>query len=227
MRERFAAICSLIEPCHVFADVGCDHGFMAQYVLEHGLCRKVYITDVSAPSLKKAETLLSPYILEGKCVPVVSDGLDGIKEKCDFVLIAGMGGEEIVKILSRVPLPPRFLLQPMKNTERVRAFLLERGAAIERDFTVAEGGKVPKYYDILLGRAEGGDVYTARERRYGRDNLRGASIAFLRQMREEAEKIRLRLTRPMQEKSRLALEAALSEKEEIIHGLEGIIQGDR
>ena len=101
---RIDIICSHLPEADVFADIGCDHGYCTQYMLKNRRCRLAYISDISAGSLQKARTLLAREVEEGRCIPVVADGLDGVKE-CDLVLIAGMGGEEIVRILERGYLP--------------------------------------------------------------------------------------------------------------------------
>ena len=42
---RIPAICSRLEKCGVFADVGCDHGYCAQYMLQNGLCDFAVVSD--------------------------------------------------------------------------------------------------------------------------------------------------------------------------------------
>lgn len=226
MKGRVAHICSLLPPARVYADVGCDHGYMAKYVLSHGLCEKMYITDLHAGSLKKAERLLEREIDAGKCVPVLCDGLSGVPEPCGFVLIAGMGGEEIAKILERDGIPARFLLQPMKNSDKVRRLLVTGGARIERDYTFSEGDGPRRYYDVILGSASGGDSYSEKEFRFGRDNVRGKSPDFLLEMREELQKTEERLMGRLGERSRAKLEALREEYREIIHEVEGIVRHD-
>ena len=195
---------------------------MTAYMLKNGLCGRAYISDVSAKSLKKAEKLLARPIAEGRCFPVVADGLDGLPEPCDFVLIAGLGGEEIVKILSRAYIPPRFLFQPMKNSEKLRRFLVERGAKLERDYTFSEGKTRRKYYDAILGSASGGDSYSEKEFRFGRDNLNGNSpYPFLYAMKEELGKTEERLKGGLGAASREKLSGRRKELEEIIHEVEG------
>ena len=196
---------------------------MAQYMLENRLCERAYISDISAASLKKAEQLLCGYIRAGKCIPVVADGLDGIPEPCDLVLIAGMGGEEIVKILSRGVLPARLVLQPMKNSDKVRRFLLGRGAHLEQDFTFSAGSAAKKYYDLIVCRGEGGDRYSEREIAYGRDNLRGTSEAFLEKLKEDRAKLYERLERPLSAASRRAIGGELEQTEEIIREITRIL----
>lgn len=221
--DRIASICAELPPARVFADIGCDHGYMTRYMLQNGLCERAYISDISEGSLKKAKTLLAAEIAAGKCVPVVADGLEGLPETCDLVLIAGLGGETIVSILSKRELPPAFVLQPMKNADKVRAHLLARGASIDRDFTFAEE-RTGKFYHLIRGRRGGGrkEDYSAREIKWGRDNLNGASPrGFLAMMRKEREKLLCRLSvKELSARSRSSLSARLEETEEIIHDVE-------
>ena len=213
--DRLSLICAHIPACRVFADIGCDHGYCTAYVLEKGLCERAYVSDISAACLKKAETLLAAEIAAGRCVPVCADGLDGVKD-ADCVLIAGMGGEEIVRILSRAPLPECFILQPMHNVEKVRRHLLARGAHIEEDFTFEDG----KFYDLIVGSAAGGDVYSDFEYRYGRDNLKSPSAAFLRKVRKDADVLREALAAGVRGEQREALREKLHELEAISDAIE-------
>ncbi len=220
MTGRIAEICSCLTPARVFADVGCDHGYMTRYMLKNNLCGRAYITDIHAGSLEKAKILLKDEVEAGRCIPVLCDGLDGVKEPCDLVLIAGLGGEEIVKILSRVPLPARFVLQPMKNSGKLRAYLVERGAKILSDRTFEDG----KFYDLIVGEGQGGDDYSDFEIKYGRDNLRTPSAAFLRFLEKEKGKLRARLARRgMRRESRDEMRAKLYELEVITDAIEGTL----
>ena len=210
---RIETVCSHLPRCAVLADVGCDHGYCTRYAFDNGLCERAYITDVSAPSLKKAARLMQKEIAAGRCIPVCCDGLDGVGELPDCVLIAGMGGEEIVSILARLPtLPASFVLQPMKNSEKVRAFLCGRGAGITADYTFSDG----KWYDLIAGCADGGTKYSAFECRYGRDNLLSPSDAFKKKLLHEAHAVR----------EGLRAGAAGTRREALLercHELEGII----
>lgn len=211
--ERVETICSLIPQGQKFADVGCDHGFCAQYVLNKGLFSTVYISDISRGSLRKAEALLKKYIDLGRCVPVLADGMKGLPNDCDCVLIAGLGGEEIVRILDEGYLPENFVLQPMKNSQKVREFLLERGANITRDFTFGEG----YFYDLLLGVNRGGCSYSPLELQFGKENLRSPSLSFFHKIEAECRKIDDYLLRDLGENSRREMTERKSLYEEVLH----------
>lgn len=188
LTKRLAAVCGELEKCDTFADVGCDHGYCTLYMLENGLCRTAQISDISAKSLKKAQALLSAYIAEGRVCPVVCDGLAGIDRGTEQVLIAGMGGEEIVKILSDGFLPPKLVLQPMKNAEKVRAFLLGRGYALLHDHTFyAE----KKFYDLIKA-VKGGkqEEYNKDMLSFGRENILSPTEDFAKMLERDISRCR-------------------------------------
>ena len=200
----------------MFADIGCDHGYCTRFALRNGLCKKAYACDISDACLAKARTLLEREIADGTCIPVCSDGLDGPQAEADCVLIAGMGGEETVRILSGRPLPAFFVLQPMKNTQKVRRFLLPRGARLHLDVTFAEGNK---FYDLLTGEGTGGDAYSEFEYRYGRNNLKTPSHAFFRKLKKDIGTLRRALRSAAGEQRERLLER-LHEAEGIADAIE-------
>lgn len=186
MKQRFERIFSVIPECSTFADVGCDHGIISFEMLKKSKCAKLYYGDVSAPSLKKAEKLLSRF--GEKAVGIHCDGLKNFPP-CDCVLIAGMGGENIIDIIDCAPFYPQtFVLQPMKNGDKVRRKLLEKGYFLSRDFKFfAEN----RYYDLMVAQ-KGEGVLTEEETLYGKDNVNFPSDDFLGFLKEEiAEKERI------------------------------------
>lgn len=178
--KRIDILCSLLKKAKIFADVGCDHGYCSEYMLKNGLCERAILSDISKGSLAKAERLLQDYIDEGKAVSVLGDGFYGVPRDTDEVLIAGMGGSEIVSILSDKKygfLPAYFVFQPMHDSEKLRRYLVEKGAKILRDDTFFDG----KYYDVIVGEGAGGDErYSPAEYEFGRDNLKNRGEAFLK-----------------------------------------------
>lgn len=170
---RIEELCALTDKCESFADVGCDHGYVARHVLASGKCRNVIITDISAKCLAKAERLLSEYIAEGSCRAVCCDGLKGVPADIGQALIAGMGGEEIIRILSESFIPKKFILQPMKNADKVRRFLLEKGCKITYDGIF----KDEKFYFVIKGENSGGSgEYTPAQLAFGRDGIGSAAL---------------------------------------------------
>ena len=166
---RIEIICSYLDDCQSFADVGCDHGYCTLNAFNSGKCKTAVISDVSAKCLAKAQTLLKQYIDSGVCKSVCCDGLKGIPKDTEQVLIAGMGGMEIIKILKEGFIPQKFVLQPMKNCKLVREYLLDNGCKLTVDDMFYDG----KYYFIIKGeRSENSQKYSNLELYFGRDSLK-------------------------------------------------------
>lgn len=175
MTKRLQEIYSLLPNCKVFADVGCDHGYIAKAMLDGEKCQKVIISDISDKCLQKAKDLLAKELQSGVAEAIVSDGFDNLPF-CDLALIAGMGGEEIVAILKKAKnLPEKLLLQPMKNTDKVRACAVALGYKIITDYTFYSS-KI--YYDVIL-LERGEDSLSLEEIEFGRTNLQKRPEAFI------------------------------------------------
>jgi len=168
-----------LEKCSSFADIGCDHGFFTEYMLKNNMCERAYISDISKECLSKAELLLKDYIAQGRVVSRVADGLKGADKNTSLTLIAGMGGMEIIKILSEGFLPLKFVLQPMKDSPRLRKFLVDSGAKITLDVTFADGGY---FYDVIKGERSGGSRYSEDELAFGKTNLVEPTSDFIKKI---------------------------------------------
>lgn len=150
--DRIKKLCGYLDKCVTFADVGCDHGYCTEYMLKAGLCKRAVVTDISGKCLEKAKSLLKNYIKSGVVTAVCCDGLQGVGADADEVLIAGMGGEEIVKILKNSFIPKSFVLQPMRNLRTVREYLSGCGVHISLDEPFVSDGK---FYFVIKGANSG------------------------------------------------------------------------
>ncbi len=182
-----------VAPANVIADVGCDHGLVSEKLLKANKAKQVIFTDVSAKCLKKAETLLADFVANGSAKPYCVDGLQGVTEPVEEVIIAGMGGEEIIKILSecldRLPIK-KLVLQPMKNCKEVRKFLIKRGFTIGLDYTFYYADK---FYDLITAMKlpeNVWDYYTEDEYEFGRQNLKIKEKDFVRKINSEINSVR-------------------------------------
>lgn len=210
--NRITELYSRLRPCRLFADIGCDHGFVAELAVKNGIAEKVYISDISAKCLAKAEKLLAVHIRTGTVKSYVSDGFAAFEETPDQALIAGMGGEEIVRILSEArELPERLVLQPMKNASAVRRFLTQNGYKLLEDVTFRE----VKFYDVICAE-RGKDELTPDEEFFGRTNLEIRPEAFLEKIGNEIADIGEYLKKPMSEESREELLARKKRLESVL-----------
>jgi len=121
------------------ADIGCDHGKLMYDMFERGLIDYAFVSDISEPSVNKAVKLLSEahYPFDY----AVADGLSAIKPEFDIeeVVISGMGGLEIIKILQNNRLNlDKFVLQPQNNELKLKQYLIKNGYNIIRDEIVQD-----------------------------------------------------------------------------------------
>lgn len=147
--ERLEAIVDLCPTAKKIADIGCDHGYVTCELILQSKAEMVIASEKSADCLNKAVTLADSINI----MPFISfrqgDGFDAITkyDKLDCAIIAGMGGLEIIKILSKRPKKLYdFILQPQSDVILLRQYLVANKFNIVVDKLVKEGNK---YYNII------------------------------------------------------------------------------
>lgn len=167
--ERLRQALFLAEPCELCADVGADHGRLSAALLQSGRARRVLVSDVSAPSLLKAKTLLGGLGLSDRAAFVVADGLHALEAlegaAPQHVFILGMGGQTLSRILQEGRSLLRgatLVLGAQTDLPLLRETLCQIGYRIRREIVVEENRR---YY--ILTRCtpalEGEPVYDERE----------------------------------------------------------------
>lgn len=144
--KRLAAIAEEIN-CRVLADIGTDHGKIVVYCLQSGRAERAYAVDISQKSLQKARILAQSRGVDASIAFVVGDGLTDVGDDADCVVIAGMGGYEIIRILSGRRLDTRYVLVPHQDAAALRFYLSENGYFAEKDYVISEG---KRFYDIIV-----------------------------------------------------------------------------
>ena len=188
---RISAICFECK-AKVIAEIGADHGFITKNLFETNKIDFAYCTDISYKCLEKARKNLSMY--KNKVEFLVGSGLDVFEEKMinqkkpQEIIIAGMGGKEIINILSsrNAKCFDVFILQPQKNIIQVRQFLVDNYFYIEKDI-IAKEKKM--FYNILrVVRTGKKDSLTPLELEFGRTNIKERGDDFLQYIKREIKK---------------------------------------
>ena len=154
LSKRMTAVADMVSKQNTVADIGCDHGFVSIYLIQHGICKKVLAMDVNDGPLERAKEHISMRGLSDYIEVRKSDGMEKIgmdeKPEADAAIIAGMGGRLTVRILSdglkKARLMQEIILQPQSEIFLVRRFLMENGFFIAEENMVLDEGK---YYQIL------------------------------------------------------------------------------
>lgn len=157
--QRLLAIVDLVRKTATVVDVGCDHGYVANYLVEEKLAKKVYATDISEPSLRKNERFAYMRGNDQRVISLLGDGLEPLKDKdYDLVIIAGMGGDLIIKIIEESfdqVKGKTLVLQPMTQRDSVRKYLVAKGFKIQEEKIVRDKNKFYEIMKFIPGKDQG------------------------------------------------------------------------
>ena len=145
------AVASMVTPGNVLADVGTDHGYVPISLVQRKRIPRAIAMDVNKGPLQRACEHIAEFQLE-ECIETrLSDGVKKLKVgEVDSILIAGMGGELVIHILSDglevCRSVKELILQPQSELDKVRRFLRENKFQIVDEDMVIEDGK---YYPMM------------------------------------------------------------------------------
>ena len=154
--KRLLCCASMVQPGSRVADIGTDHGYLGIYLLQSGAARHVIACDLRKDPLENARRNAKLFGVDGAMELRLSDGLEKIlPDEVDTVVMAGMGGDLIKKILSQCPWRKReglqFILQPQSAGNVLRRWLCEDGFEIQREEPVQDGHFLYTVMDIRQG----------------------------------------------------------------------------
>lgn len=144
----------MIENGRGLIDVGTDHGFLPAALAAGGYSGKLFASDINAMPLSRARETAHACGAEDRIVFLLSDGLDACpKDEIDTIVMAGMGGELICRILDRAEWclehSYTLILQPMTKIEVLRYWLANNGFQLTEERLVEDGGIL---YQIIKAR---------------------------------------------------------------------------
>ncbi len=150
LQPRLRAIADLVPNGARLVDVGTDHGFVPVDLLLSGRITCAIASDIGAAPLDHARRTAEQYDITDGIEFRLCNGLNGIsKDEVDCIVIAGMGGDNIVSILEAAPWTRSgtfLLLQPMSKAEVLRRWLNQSGYNVLAECLVADKGVI---YPIL------------------------------------------------------------------------------
>ncbi|MCR4651866.1 MAG: class I SAM-dependent methyltransferase [Lachnospiraceae bacterium] len=186
------------------ADIACDHGLVAIYLIEQGIASKVCAMDIAEGPLEHAHNNIRDRGLADKIDVRLSDGLqklkvdaDGIPE-VDTIIAGGIGGRLAVKIIEdSLDVALRLksvILQPQSEIDFVRIRMSELGFLLKDEKMTLEEGK---FYTTLLyeprdpveaGPEQGKEAYSEVELIYGPCLIRKKDPVLLDYLKIEYDK---------------------------------------
>ena len=174
--KRIKFLASIVNSYGTVVDVGCDHGYLGYLILKNSK-NDVIFTDISNKCLEKAKNLIEKENLNSRSYFVCTNGLENIKNSVDTVVIAGMGGYEILNIIKSAKIKVnKYVLQPMKNVLTLKSELIKIGYKIEFDKIIKDG---KKFYEYLIVTKNEENLLLRQDYFFGKDNLMSFDNEFI------------------------------------------------
>ena len=187
LSKRLQAVADLVSNGVTVADVGTDHGYIPIYLVESGKNKCAIAMDINRGPLDRAE--------------------------CDCVIVAGMGGGLVIKIMEDGEEIFRnlteFILQPQSEIAKVRQYLCEHNYRIIAEDMVLEDGKFYPMMKVANGSAE---EYSTLELRYGKLLLR-EKHPVLKLFLEKEEKTKEQICRQLRKEEGIHIASRIAELE--------------
>lgn len=151
LSKRMSAVASMVTKGNRLADIGTDHGYVPIALVEQGYIPSAIAMDINQGPLDKAREHIAAQRLDNCIQTRLSDGVDALEAwEADTILIAGMGGELVIHILSQgeavCKAAKELVLQPQSDLDKVRKYLRENGYRIVDEDMILEDGK---YYPMM------------------------------------------------------------------------------
>ena len=182
MNKRLLLIADNIENGKGMIDVGTDHGYLPVYLAQNSYSGNIFASDINLDPLNKAKSHAAEADLEDRIKFFLCDGLkDCPRDEIDTIVIAGMGGDMIVKILDEgywcMDSKYKLLLQPMSKAEILRYWLVYNDFEINKELLVDENNSL---YQIIETRFGGRTKHNDAELYTGKATLAGDKELYRR-----------------------------------------------
>lgn len=189
--NRLKEIANFVTRGYTLADIGTDHGYVPIYLVEHNDIPHAIAMDVKNGPLEKAKENIRKEQLDEKIETRLSDGLEKLEEnETDSILIAGMGGPLVVKILTEgskiAKSAKELILSPQSELAFVRRFLEEHQYQIVAEKIIYDEGK---YYTVM--KVKNGHDYYEKEYSflYGKADVQIDLEIYMRYLHKELSKV--------------------------------------
>lgn len=216
LSARLSAVASMVPANASVIDVGTDHAMVPVWLIQAGVSSRVLATDIRPGPLQRAAALLERTGTGDRIQLMQTDGLSGIQPGMyDTLILAGMGGETMISILSAAPWAQASLLlilSPQSKQAELRHFLLESGWNIMSESLVEDAGRI---YPILTAKGGAGMAHSLAELHLGKLELIGGDPLLSRLLEKEIE--RAAKAAPFDSQAAMLLEEYISIQRRIFH----------
>lgn len=158
--KRLNFIKKLIKNNEKVLDVGTDHALIPIMLYNEKITKFIDVSDINIKPLNIAKKNIENEGIEKKINLILSNGFENINPNLyNTIIIAGMGGITISKIISSKKFYGRYILQPTTKFETLRNTLIKEGFKIKNEWIVKEG----KIYNLIIESVKGKQKLTNKE----------------------------------------------------------------
>ena len=149
LSKRLETILNMV-PKGIAADIGADHGKLIIALFEQGIISHGYAVENKIGPYNRLVKALTTANLIDDIVPLLSDGIKDLPPNVGTVIIAGMGGDNIIDILKKYPGKTKqiqtLIVDAHNNVPKLREVVSKMGFAIAEEQIVFEDGI---FYEII------------------------------------------------------------------------------
>lgn len=156
LSKRLNAVAHMVEQDARIADIGSDHAYLPTNLILNQRIKFAVAGEIVKGPFENAQHEVFSYKLTDKIKVRLADGLAAIKseDNIDTVIIAGMGGILISKILDEGEYFPNLILQPNTDEQAVRQWLQKNNYKIVKEDIVAEGHHTYEVIQAVFGQMD-------------------------------------------------------------------------
>lgn len=166
------AVASMVTAGYTLCDVGTDHGYVPIALVQGNIIPKAIAVDINKGPLERANEHIRANGLTEQITTRLSNGLEAIHDgEVDSIVIAGMGGELVIHILTAGETVCRsakeLILQPQSEVSKVREYVRNTGYKIVDEDMILEDGNTIRCSDVCRVRTiPHGTIWTRRRLLY-------------------------------------------------------------
>ncbi len=157
LSKRLQMNVSLVPQGARVADIGCDHGYAAIWLIQNQVTEKMIALDINEGPITRAKEHIRREGLQSRIACRRSNGMEKLEPgEVDTLMIAGMGGPLMIDILNARPdvlaKVQTLVLQPQSEIGLVRDKLSDFGFQLVQEKACRDEGKF--YFAMLANRSE-------------------------------------------------------------------------
>src|SRR5690606_3023567 len=151
LSPRLLKLAGKVPDYAVVADIGTDHALLPIYLVSTGKCPRAIAVEFKEGPYEAARAAIESFGMGDTVDLRRGDGLQPLMPgEVDAVVIAGMGGAQMIRILEDAPQVrasvPWFVFQPMDGAAELRRYLVTHGFRLADEDLVRDGDEI---YEIV------------------------------------------------------------------------------